>query len=309
MLAAGTTWASPEMMQIVGFRWDGIQLTLATAGSGTSIGNGLVLTNKHVVMLNDGTEADFVLLCPAHPTKPTRSVACSIPAGVVATHPDHDAALVRSLDDRYLPAVGVVHTEPQKGDYVRIEGFPVVTEEFTNFGDHRTIDEMRRWLKEGGEIREAGDRLTITRGKIFAKGNMSKDQSRMYATDAVVNFGNSGGAAFDRAGFFIGIPTLRNKEFQSYVLDVVQLLPWIAENQNAQPDVSVEIQRFVKNLINKKQDEIPVAEGTQESTLPSLTSRRRTKTRSVRAVPTRTTSRRTTTTRNWSSPYASRSRR
>lgn len=291
------------MLQIAVFRWDGAQLILASVGSGTSIGNGLVLTNKHVVTLNTGDPADFLLLCPAHPTKSTRSVACSIEAGVVAMHPDHDAALVRTLDeDVFLPSVGAIHTEPRVGDYVRIEGFPVATDEFSNFGDTRTVSELRRWLREGGEPKNAGDRLTITRGKIFAKGKMSKDQSRMYATDAVVNFGNSGGAAFDRAGFYIGIPTLRNAEFQSYVLDVVQLIPWIQQHRSARPEVVVEIPKFVKNLRDKKSTEVRAV------SMPTRTAIRRTSARRTR--PTRsTTNRRATTSKNWNSPYSSRSRK
>lgn len=297
------------MMQIAVFRWDGGRLILSSVGSGTSIGNGLVLTNKHVVTLNTGSTADFLLLCPAHPTKSTRSVACSISAGVVAVHSDHDAALVRALDNKtFLPSVGVIRTEPQVGDYVRIEGFPIATDGFSNFGDTRTITELQRWLVEGGEPRAAGDRLTITRGKIFAKGSGSAGgvgPSRMYGTNAVVNYGNSGGAAFDRAGFFIGIPTYRNSDFQSYVLDVVQLLPWIQENVLTDPVVAVDVQKFVKNLRGKKTT--PVRE-VRTPTRPVSQTRVTRSTRSS-TIKSRLPERRTTTTRNWRSPYASRSRR
>jgi len=247
-----TTFASVESLQIVTFNWDETlkKLIPSTFGSGTAIDKNLVLTNKHVISPPKGKIADFILLCPAQ-HKSTRSVKCDIPAVVLSVHNKFDAALIKPISTKvFLPHVRT--TSRLRGNRVRLEGFPVPIDNLQNFGDRRTFNQIQNWIKNGGTLKIGGDKLTISRGKITGSGVLQSTGGRYLFTDAKVNFGNSGGAAFDASGNYIGIPTLKDKNFNALILTYDQLIGWVIRNRSKKPEISPDIQDFYEKISKPK---------------------------------------------------------
>lgn len=271
ILLVSPVFASVELVQIVTFSWDGSNLKSLSLGSGTAIGPDLILTNKHVVTEEDGSAAEFILLCPAK-NKSTRPVDCNVPAMVLALHPKFDAALVRTLDDDvYLPQVRLASQLRRKGGSIRVQGFPSPVEGLQNFGGKKTLENIRAWTKEGGSLQTAGDTLTITRGQITNLAQRKDTEEIYYLTDVKVSFGNSGGAAFDSNGEFIGIPTLRDKEYNAFILAYPQLRTWVNENANLSVEVDEDILDFYKTKVEGKKtsnfvQKVPTSEVEKKST-------------------------------------------
>ncbi len=255
-----SAWASPELVQIVTFGWEEDTRTLSaiSLGSGTIIGPNLILTNKHVILKDKTQPADFILLCLSG-TKSTHPVSCNIPAGVTAVHEKLDAALIRPVGGArvYFSEIQNPVQRLEKNDRVRIEGFPIPVKGITNFGGTQTIDNIKRWAKEGGELKTAGDALTITRGKVRGMGELRSTGGIYYMTDVKVNFGNSGGAAFDENRKFIGIPTLRDTSYNALILEYEQLKGWIQANKPKNPNVSEKLLRTYEAKVKKRT--VPVA--------------------------------------------------
>lgn len=257
LLFAGPVFASVESFQLVTFTWDEEQKLLQplTFGSGTAIDHQVILTNKHVVQMSDEKKADLVLLCRAG-ERVTRSVECTVPGVVLAVHDTLDVALVRAVDDVFFPKVRTFRKNRNIGDTIRIEGFPVKTDEFLNMGDSRTQTQLKQWAKTGGTLQLGGDRLTVTRGKITGYALEEVSNGKYYKTDAKVNFGNSGGAAFDAFGNFIGIPSLRDKEFNAFILEYHQFEPWVEEHKKTTLGLDKEIHDFYNKIAGTKTKKI-----------------------------------------------------
>ena len=254
VLISVQTFAISELVQVVGFSWDGESLQFETLGSGTAVETDVILTNRHVVV-NEGKQVDFILLCPAR-GRSEHSVQCSIPAGVVSLHPTLDAALIRPLDSsvRFRPVRRITH-DPVIGTSIRIEGFPVETKDFAKFGSKKTISMIQQWLKNGGVLEAKGDDLTVSRGRVKRIGRLKTETEnfgRFFWTDVKATFGNSGGAAFDRLRRFIGMPTLRDQQYNAFVLAITQLEPWIEMGKRSQPQLAPVIQEFYEKQLAKK---------------------------------------------------------
>lgn len=266
-----TSFANAELMQIVAFSWDKTneKLTPFSFGSGTAIDNHLVLTNKHVVRVGTQT-ADFVLLCPAQ-TQQSRAVECNVAAGVSALHSQMDLALVRTLNTNdFLPSVRTSTATRSKDDIIRIVGFPVPDDSSAqNFGGTKTVEAFETWMAnpEGG-LDFKGDTPTTTRGKVLARYTLENTGEFYTQTDARVNFGNSGGAAFDQFGNYIGIPTLKDSLGRSYILEYGQMHEWVTERSGRPARVEEEAYEYYKNLVS------PVAASTTPTT-SSLSARMR----------------------------------
>lgn len=255
--------ANAELVQIVAFTWDDNSrtLNLLSLGSGTAIDKNLVITNKHIVKV--GTDqADFILLCPAQ-SDVSKEVTCSIAAGISALHPDIDAALVRPLDDSvFLPSVRTSNLSRDVGDIIRIVGFPAPDAASTqNFGSDKTIEAFKRWEKnQEADFTIKGDSPTTTRGQVLARLQFLKDQAIYTKTDAKTNFGNSGGAAFNQFGEYIGIPTLGDSAGNSYILEYAQLQGWIEDKAQHTPQFASGANDYYETLtsrsIPKEQPEI-----------------------------------------------------
>lgn len=271
-----TTFASVELFQIVAFGWDSStqKLSVVSMGSGTAIEKDLILTNKHVVQVDDKI-ADFVVLCQAD-AKRTKGVKCEIPAGVVSVHPDFDAALIKPLSSHhYFPSVRVVSGEASIGTQVRLAGFPVPLEgtQLQGFGGTKTLEAVEDWVAgSGGPLEFEGDELTITRGNVVNKGLLSATGGRYLVTDAKVNFGNSGGAAFDQYGAYVGIPTLKDLNDNAYVLSYYQLQTWVKTAQTLEPVVLGVAHDFYNDFSAKTLSKTTAKRSYQASRAPSSTS-------------------------------------
>lgn len=258
MFLTNTCSAIPEeeaLHQLVTFMWDGEtqQLKFNGTGSGVFV-NGSVITNKHVVTSGD-TTVDFVLLCQAKTRrKSSQTITCDIPAAVTAIHPSLDVALVKPLSDHKNPFITVPFPLVQNriGDRVRLFGFPSTTNKLDGFGGDAIFKAFSEWNKTGGIIETKGSNITITRGEItdyeFERGTTRRVY---YATNAKGNFGMSGGAAFNKNGKYIGIPTLINNNNDTYLLALILIKDWIYSNFSNTPEVQKEILDFYIQKLKK----------------------------------------------------------
>ena len=228
-----TSFANAELVQIVSLAWDEStqKLTPFSFGSGTAIAKDLVITNKHVVKVGTQT-ADFLLLCPGQ-VRETKAVQCDVAAGVSALHPTMDLALVKTLNpEDFLLSTRPSSSIRSKDDVIRIVGFPVPDDSSAqNFGGTKTLEAFEAWQKNpelGLDFK--GDTPTTTRGKVLARFLLENTGEFYTQTDALVNFGNSGGAAFDQFGDYIGIPTLKDSLGRSYILEYAQMDTWVKAN-------------------------------------------------------------------------------
>lgn len=270
LLCIPSTYASVESLQIVNFQWDTVNKKLVpfSFGSGTAIQKNLVLTNKHVVTKQGGKVADFLLLCQAQ-HKSTRGVVCDIPAGVVSIHDKFDAALIRTLDKNdFLPHVRTAYYRKGTGDGVRLEGFPLPLGEYQNFGSSITKENILKWTKNGGVLELGGDKLTITRGKVTMEGIFNATGGHYLFTNAKVNFGNSGGAAFDTFGNYIGIPTLKDKNYNAIILTYNQLRPWMAEVYKNSPVVPKEALEYYQEIAGKSVQQVRSSRSSRSNRIP-----------------------------------------
>jgi serine protease Do len=155
-------------------------------GSGTIIDPaGYIFTNVHVIEGGD----DFAILQPSDLAEPPE---LRYFASVVAQYPELDFAILqidrdadgRGLDpdDLNLPFISLSEETVQLGDPVFVFGFPSIGEGY----------------------------LVFTSGSITSIRNDDIGSQRVpfvYATDAEISPGNSGGLAVNQNGEFIGIPT------------------------------------------------------------------------------------------------------
>lgn len=247
-----TTFANAELVQIVAFSWDEKTEKLApfSFGSGTAIAKDLVISNKHVVKVGSQT-ADFLLLCPAQPQE-TRAVQCTIAAGVSALHSTMDVALLRTLrTEDFLLSVRPSTTIRSTDDVIRIVGFPVPDDsDAQNFGGTKTLQAFEDWQENPDQgLNFKGDSPTTTRGKVLARYKLENTGEFYTQTDARVNFGNSGGAAFDQFGDYIGIPTLKDSLGRSYILEYAQLHDWVQKYSNRKPRYEAAAYQYYQTLI------------------------------------------------------------
>ena len=226
--------AKVEMFQIVVFDWNEEKeiLELVSFGSGTAVSSGAILTSKHVVQAEDGSFADFILLCQAQ-ANAGESAVCNIPAGVSAAHDIEDVALIRPIENKFFPKVKVSYQKKRVEDPIRVLGFPTPEAGKLGFGDTKTVSIFETWLNDTTQpLSVEGDKLTVTRGQVQARLK-NKDTGFTYTkTDAKVNFGNSGGAAFDEYGEYLGIVTFKDKVGNSIFLEYHQIDQWVRAYQS-----------------------------------------------------------------------------
>ena len=155
------------------------------SGSGTIIGNGqYVLTNAHVILDESGNGCDPAIWF----TSADGTIKSQFPDAqgrISAIDEIYDLALLEVQDfsgtpiateDHGHPPVNLEIIEPSLGEDIFILGYP------------------------------GGLEFNITKG-IYSGFTALYDEIGYYKTDAVINRGNSGGAAFDALGNFIGVPT------------------------------------------------------------------------------------------------------
>ena len=135
-----------------------------------------VLTNAHVVLDDNGRPCQVLLVwfTRSFEEKPSEWVR----ADLLAADKDLDLALLRLYESAPVNrGIEVAAQRMEPGEAVRILGYP-----------------------DAG-----GLTMTLTRGAY--SGIVDHGSQTYIKTDAALSEGNSGGAAFDEAGVFIGIPT------------------------------------------------------------------------------------------------------
>ena len=169
------------------------------AGSGTIVGDGsYVLTNAHVAIKDDGET----------PCKLAVGIISSVNSApdvfywATAVEFDYelDLAVLRVLDN-YGKAVKISEArpmnltviEPQLGDEITVIGFPGM----------------------------GGSTTTLTNGNY---AGLSDGAPPFFKTSAIINHGNSGGAAFDKKGNFIGVPTQAVSDSQGDIANSLGLI-------------------------------------------------------------------------------------
>jgi len=173
----------------------------AGTGSGTIFSPlGLVLTNNHVVQdLNFGAALDDLSVELFDDVR--KSASLRLKAEIVIRNEAHDLAILRILDPTMLQHCDLLSLErnirTRIGTSVDILGFPAV----------------------------GGPTLTLTKGVVSGL-----DEEGNYKTDAEINFGNSGGAAFNKDGQFIGVPSFVATDAGGkvgYIISLRRILEWL----------------------------------------------------------------------------------
>jgi S1-C subfamily serine protease len=150
-------------------------------GSGTVIGDGLhVLTNAHVVTSDESCQIDDIWVATttninkkAHPTYSAKieSIDKDLDLAVLSLKPLNQASTSK------LVPLSFDSNSPKLGQNIKILGYPGV----------------------------GGNTITFTDGVV--SGFIADKDSRWIKTDALIAHGNSGGAAVNRSGALIGVPT------------------------------------------------------------------------------------------------------
>ncbi len=204
---------------------DNYQLTPVQTGSGVFIqSEGLILTNRHVVHLEDifGNELPVAYqICVTQST--TQEPTCTFSADLVAQDADTDIALLRvrhtmvseqgSFDTLTRPTARSF----QEGDVVEALGYPAV----------------------GG--------ATITSAIGTVTGTVHDNGIDWIKTNALVSYGSSGGALIDLDGNVIGVTSAANVSL-GYAIAVTSINSWIEVNKNA-PGVVSPLQARMNTLI------------------------------------------------------------
>jgi hypothetical protein len=204
---------------------DGVSGPIAS-GSGTVVGDGLVLTNFHVVRnfaftsQQRASRSDLPPKCVGAVTVQSgtdeiRDADEEREAEVVAVDAGHDLAVLR-VSGLTAPVIPLADAGSVKtGEAIRILGYPGLG------GDSLTVsDGVISGLLEGKP------------NPIFTAGNW-------YKTDAFISAGNSGGGAFDADGALVGVPTGGTRgalgENLSWLVSVEHARPLIASAATGVP--------------------------------------------------------------------------
>jgi len=196
-------------------------MTEIGSGSGFFINSaGLVLTNYHVVTNEDESSgfdlSDEPLGYQVCVTKQTNlEPECNYTAVVVAKDRDLDVALLQ------------VRPTPKLGEMI---SFPYLE---LNSSDQTTINDS---VIAVGYPGIGSETITITKG--IVSGKTTKYDRQWLKTDAMISFGNSGGAAIDSAGHVVGITTQTYSDFVGsigYILSTASFYSWVQTHQNDKP--------------------------------------------------------------------------
>jgi hypothetical protein len=209
-------------------------LTVWQSGTGVIIDpKGIILTNEHVVALRYGyDDSDAVT---GYQVCLTREVDqepdCSYTAQLIAADKNSDLALLQIVSIAGLSSEAIFpYLESQTGSSANIG------EDVTAIG----------YPAVGGET------VSITSGII--SGIQNKYDKKWLKTDAVISFGNSGGALINAAGKLVGITTEVYSDLAGslgYAIDINGVMNWVSSKKSLAPMVSALQQRVA--AFTKKQ--------------------------------------------------------
>ncbi len=207
----------------------------ASTGSGIVISpDGLILTNYHVVTVeddfNDSRETGYTI-CLSEDT--SKAPNCDYLAKLVERNKDLDLAI---LQIKTIPGLG----QAKVFDYLDLN-----TADNTKIGDEITA------LGYPGIGEET---ITITQG--IVSGKNEKYEKKWIKTDAVVSYGNSGGAAIDALGKVVGITSSAYADTLGslgYVINVKSINQWLLDNK-VKPAQDISFQDQLINLIKEQKE-------------------------------------------------------
>jgi V8-like Glu-specific endopeptidase len=211
-------------------------LNQANSASATIISpEGLLLTNSHVVL--DGLDKPYDVFGICLSFDANEEPACEYSAFLLGYDKRLDLALLKmAVTNNRGGLIGQLpyynyefNGEVKIGQTLDIFGYPGI----------------------------GGKTLTQTRGQV--SGYEEQNQVNYFKTDADISGGNSGGAALDENGNFVGVPTYVVSSYENlgYVLDIKQAKSFIDENKDNQPEVNsvaLDILKVKLNLLNDAKD-------------------------------------------------------
>ncbi|MEI6378417.1 MAG: serine protease [Candidatus Falkowbacteria bacterium] len=98
-----------------------------------------------------------------------------------------------------------------------------------------------------------GDNMTVTRGII--SGKQDKYGKKWIKSDAMMSFGNSGGAAVNRKGELVGVTSAGHSDMLGslgYIINAASITPWIKANGGKTPVPSALADRVAKFAAQEK---------------------------------------------------------
>jgi len=214
------------------------------SGSGTIIDSkGIILTNKHVVTDQNGGTINtcfigFTQSINNEPDFGTRANPNLAEVKYSTTTSDMDAAILylNNPTGRVFPSVDIWNSNTDNlkfGDKVEVVGYPSI----------------------------GGSTITYTSGDFSGFGDLTDGTQNYIKTNAQLEHGNSGGAAYASNGQFIGIPTMvvaGTLNSLSFILSVNSIKNWVSSilgNQyqqqitDQQPNVTTNSQTVLPNDI------------------------------------------------------------
>ena len=214
---------------------DDSELSPVSQGSGVVISaNGVVLTNYHVIDSEDefdntSAEAGYQICIPE---TVSRAPDCSYVAQLIAYNKDVDIALLKI---KTIPGLSALSAFP----YLTLAQADAmhVNDELTILGYPSIGD----------------DTVTITKG--IVSGMLDKYGTSWIKTDAVVSFGNSGGAAIDAQGTLVGITSSAHADLLGslgYVINAASVNLWVNQNMQGAPQPSALLPRITDFTRTKK---------------------------------------------------------
>lgn len=186
---------SPFGIQVPGYRQNGTQKQEVGGGTGFIIsGDGMILTNKHVVT---DTAADYTVFT---------NDGKSYPAQVLARDPVQDLAIIKIDQEKII----------NKDGSFSAKTFPAV-----KLGDSDKLQIGQTVIAIGNALGEF--RNTVSVGVVSglgrtisaSGGGVSETLEDIIQTDAAINAGNSGGPLLNLSGEVIGIDTAMVQQAQS----------------------------------------------------------------------------------------------
>lgn len=191
------------------------ELKMIASGSGVILkSDGTLLTNYHVIESEDsftgGNRPVSFQICV--PLNTTSEPDCSYTAKLVAVNKDMDLAILK------IQAISGLST---------VTSFPFI--------DLKTGDvQINDTLNIIGYPEIGDETVTSTTGVV--SGTVNKYGSSWIKTDALISFGNSGGAALDAEQKLVGIATAAHSDVVGslgYIINVNSFRSWILAYSNA----------------------------------------------------------------------------
>lgn len=204
--------------------------SLSSLGSAVALGNGLLLTNAHVVFdKNQNTPNGFYEVCRTIDFH--KKPVCFTTGELIAYDEESDLAILKYQEPNDLTGVKLLKNNTiDIGSSVVVYGYPGI----------------------GGE--------NISR----TEGNIAGYEDRYYKIDGAVDHGNSGGGAFNKKGELIGIPSRVESDNAviGYMIPITTIRDFLAKKTKGYTKISLSTPRdfkaFIKNseLGERSQDSI-----------------------------------------------------